>query len=72
MKMLEVPSMPTEGQFIGMWIYEGKIWCNTYRWIDGVLHQYLEDVKDYFFRDEFTLEYVGLYDPRFFVAEEVH
>lgn len=29
--MKQVSSKPTTGQFVALWVHEGKIWCDTYR-----------------------------------------
>jgi len=33
----QVSERPTEGQFIRMWVFDGKPWCDVMRWHDGVL-----------------------------------
>jgi hypothetical protein len=40
--MKEVPEMPTSGQFVTVWIYNGKVWSGTYRWRGENLFQYEE------------------------------
>jgi hypothetical protein len=32
--MREVSEMPEEGQFVAVWEYHGRIWCDTYLVID--------------------------------------
>ena len=45
--MKEVPEMPTEGQFVVMWIYKGNIWSDTYRWIGDNVFQYVDENDDF-------------------------
>jgi hypothetical protein len=32
--------LPTEGQFVVMHEYDGKLWAETYKYMDGKLHSY--------------------------------
>lgn len=34
---------PASGQFIGVWIFRGVVWCSTYRCKDGRVERYNED-----------------------------
>lgn len=39
--MKEVNEMPTEGQFVAVYTYNGKIWSGTYLWDDeGLAKEY--------------------------------
>ena len=33
--MREVSEIPEEGQFVAMWEYDNRIWCDTYLVIDA-------------------------------------
>ena len=37
-KLKVTKERPTSGQFIATWIYDGKPWSYTYKWIDGKLY----------------------------------
>ena len=41
-----VDDMPTNGQFIQTWSYQGKLWAATLKWIDGRLMEYIADQID--------------------------
>ena len=41
--MTPVNTMPEEGQFVAMWIYDNKIWSNTYKWIRDKIFFYCEE-----------------------------
>lgn len=47
--MKRLKKMPTKGQFVAVWVCKdtGKIWCNTFKWIDGLLHSYDEHYDDW-------------------------
>ncbi len=36
-------AMPTKGQFVEMWVYEGVLWSSTYRHRDDLLERYDEE-----------------------------
>ena len=39
--MKQVDVMPTEGQFVGVWVYGCDVWSDTYQWTDdGALKRY--------------------------------
>ncbi|AFQ97164.1 putative phage protein [Aeromonas phage Aes508] len=35
--MKRVNEMPKNGQFVVVWVYDGKLWSETWRWNDGVV-----------------------------------
>ena len=38
--MREVSKQPKEGQYVAIWVHEGTIFCDTYRWREGDLETY--------------------------------
>ena len=41
--MKKVKEMPTSGQFVAVWEYDGNLWSNTMEWKeDGCLYHYEE------------------------------
>lgn len=41
--MKEVTERPTSGQWVEMWSYNGNVWSNTFKFLDGGLLIYLPD-----------------------------
>jgi hypothetical protein len=41
-------SMPTEGQFVAVWEYEGETWSGTYKIDNGIISQYLQDHDNWY------------------------
>lgn len=41
-KFKETDIMPTEGQFVAVYEYGGKIWSDILKWEDGKLLEYFE------------------------------
>lgn len=37
---------PTEGQFIAYWEYRGRLWSETYKWVEGYLERYVRHDDD--------------------------
>lgn len=64
--MKEVP-LPTEGQFVCVWEYDGELWCETVRVVDTGYECY-DAVHDVWVPDLFSAAYgVGV---RFFTKEK--
>jgi hypothetical protein len=40
MSYVKHTQMPQTGQFVLIWSYDGKIWSDVCKWIDGVLYRY--------------------------------
>ena len=40
--MITTTERPTEGQFVAYWMHDGKIWADTFKWIDGSLERHVE------------------------------
>lgn len=38
--MKQVNEMPTTGQFVAVWEYNGQIWSGIYDWQDDYFHEY--------------------------------
>jgi len=67
MYIKKVKEMPTEGQFVITWIWEGVVWSGTYAWIQGILYDLTfdepasddvlewaqDETKDYFIAQEY-------------------
>ena len=47
MSIKQVSQMPTEGQFVAVWIYDGAIWSDTLKYVDGVLHCFSDELNDF-------------------------
>lgn len=45
--MKEQTEMPTNGQFVAVWVYDGKTWSTTYKWENGDLLRY-DETEDIF------------------------
>lgn len=41
--MKHVNEMPKSGQFVVVWVYNGKLWSETWRWNDGVVEIFIEN-----------------------------
>lgn len=42
--MKRVNEMPKNGQFVVVWVYDGKLWSETWRWNKGVVEILMDDV----------------------------
>lgn len=42
--MKHVNEMPKNGQFVVVWVYDGKLWSETWRWNNGVVEILMDDV----------------------------
>lgn len=40
--MIEIKEKPITGQFIAMWEFEERIWCNCFKWVNNDLYIYDE------------------------------
>lgn len=55
-------TMPTEGQFVAVWEYNGEVWSDAFKWFDNDLFMYHaqfagdDDVDD--FCEKLTKPYV--------------
>ncbi len=36
--LTRVQQMPTTGQFVAVWVYEGRLWSDTFMYREGVLY----------------------------------
>jgi hypothetical protein len=55
--MLLIPKeMPTTGQFVAMWVYNGRIWSETCLWDNGVL-KHLDRKLDKFVTEKPVLNF---------------
>lgn len=61
--MKEVQEMPTKGQFVAMWEYDGVLWAHTYKWEGKTLFRY-DQGPDEFMEDSDHFEH---YKIRFFI-----
>lgn len=41
-QMKEVEEMPKDGQFVVVFVFEGRVWSHTFRYENGVLMEYIE------------------------------
>lgn len=41
--MKHVNEMPKNGQFVVVWVYDGKLWSETWRWNDAVVEILTDD-----------------------------
>lgn len=55
-----VNEMPTEGQFIRIWIHAGLVWSSTAKWEDGVIYEY-DDINDEYVKIGTSLNYMQKY-----------
>lgn len=53
-KMKRVKGMPKSGQFVGVWMSNGFIWSDTYKWQDGVLKEYDNHSYDWVCAENFA------------------
>ena len=58
--------MPTDGQFIVAWTFEGTAWSGTFKYDNGRLFDI--DVGD--FADRETTEWLNQDDKNYFIAQE--
>ena len=42
-EITQTSEMPTSGQFIAIWIHDGKLWSDTLRWRGKFLEAYITD-----------------------------
>jgi hypothetical protein len=70
-KLVQVSAKPTEGQFVAVWMYGGNPWSGTFKWIDGILMEYVEE-PDGFVTHLGTGNdhYFDNYNPIFYIAQE--
>lgn len=47
MSIVQVTERPTEGQFVEMWVYQGRLYSTTLRWVDDVLLEYTDYHDDW-------------------------
>tara|TARA_R110000772_G_scaffold16184_1_gene46211 strand:+ start:1643 stop:1861 length:219 start_codon:yes stop_codon:yes gene_type:complete len=66
MYIKKVKEIPTEGQFVVVWIYEGAVWSSTYCHSDGELHDI--DTKEVM--DNEMYEWLEEDDKEYFIAQE--
>ena len=45
MKILD--EMPLDGQFVMLWTYEGLLWSDIFRYVNGVLMKYFDEIDDF-------------------------
>lgn len=45
--MVQVTKQPTEGQFIRVWEYDGKLWSDVVRIVDGQATVYNDESDDF-------------------------
>lgn len=50
--MKQVDEMPTSGQFVAVWQYDGDIYCDTLKYDLDVIYSYQENENDYFYKIE--------------------
>lgn len=41
--MKHVNEMPKNGQFVVIWVYDGKLWSETWRWNGAVVEILIDD-----------------------------
>jgi hypothetical protein len=54
--MKELDSIPTEGQFVAIWEFQGKPWCSTYKINKNGKTFVYRDIEDDFFDVNFLNE----------------
>lgn len=64
--MKEITEMPTDGQFVAVWLYDGEIWSNTYRFHDGITQRYCQ--HSYSWVSEF-FKWLDDYHVKYFIAK---
>lgn len=45
--MKVVLNRPAEGTFVGVWEHNDGVWCDTFRWFDGVLNIYIQEDDEF-------------------------
>jgi hypothetical protein len=50
--MQQLNEMPKEGQFVVVWEYHSKIWCDTLKWVDGELNRYVCELNEFIPEDQ--------------------
>lgn len=48
--MILVKEMPTTGQFVAVWEFNGEIWSDRYQWDKGGLMEYDPDSREWYYR----------------------
>jgi hypothetical protein len=39
--------MPKSGQFVAIWVYDGKVWSGTYKWVKGKILRYCREADEF-------------------------
>ena len=47
MNIEKVDEMPTKGQFTAVWIFNNKVWSETYLWVENQLFEYNQGDDDF-------------------------
>jgi hypothetical protein len=55
--------LPTEGQFVVMHEYDGKLWAETYKYMDGKLHVYDGTENDVWIYEPPGCQIWHIYEP---------
>lgn len=46
--MILVKEMPTSGQFVAVWEFNGEVWSDRYQWDKGGLMEYDPDSREWY------------------------
>ena len=47
MKMKLTKTKPKSGQFVAVWEFNKKIWCDTFMWEDGIFKLYIHSTDEF-------------------------
>lgn len=69
--MIEHKEMPKSGQFVAVWEYNGKIWCNTHiKHDDGSMTVFCENTNDFeVFHSEYSFPEPDQKNVRYFTYD---
>ena len=68
--MKQVDEMPTSGQFVAVWVFDGNPFADTLLWDEGDLKSYQETETNHFFKDEsHNVDFYRVMLAKYFIAD---
>lgn len=63
---------PISGQFVAVWKSQGQLWSGTFKYIDGLLHQYMDYEDAWMIEEEvnynFTYSFACSFNDAIFIV----